>query len=133
MAAWRPNIGRRIDALYAWIATEPDGGEGIRSIAQGDMHLPIDIGALGAQLRSIRDDLAALKADVRVLAATVDQIDRVLVTVMGEQGAEHRRKLREIERDYPDGGPADVMADRRRAIASRPDEIAEAERAKSRK
>jgi hypothetical protein len=73
IAAWRPNTGQRIDALYAWIATEPGGGEGIRSIAQGDMHLPIDIGALGAQLRSIRDDLAALKADVRVLAATVDR------------------------------------------------------------
>jgi len=29
----------------------------------------------------------------------------------------------EIERDYPDGGPADVMADRRRAIVNRLDEL----------
>jgi hypothetical protein len=34
-----------------------------------------------------------------------------------------RRELREIERDYPDGGPADVMADRRRAIVNRLDKL----------
>jgi hypothetical protein len=33
------------------------------------------------------------------------------------------RELREIDRDYPDGGPADVMADRRRAISNRLDEL----------
>jgi hypothetical protein len=32
--------------------------------------------------------------------------------------------LREIDRDYPDGGPADVMADRHRAIVNRLDELA---------
>jgi len=41
---------------------------------------------------SIRDDLAALKGDVPALAATVDRIDTVLVAVMGEQGAGHRRE-----------------------------------------
>jgi hypothetical protein len=33
------------------------------------------------------------------------------------------RELREIERDYADGGPADVIADRRRAIVNRLDEL----------
>jgi hypothetical protein len=33
------------------------------------------------------------------------------------------RELREIARDYPDGGSADVMADRRRAIVNRLDEL----------
>jgi hypothetical protein len=26
---WKPNRGQRIDALYAWVVEEPDGGEGI--------------------------------------------------------------------------------------------------------
>jgi hypothetical protein len=41
---------RKADRCPAWVATEPDGGEGIRSIAQDDMRLPIDICALSAQL-----------------------------------------------------------------------------------
>lgn len=27
--SWKPKIGESIDALYAWVATEPDGGEGV--------------------------------------------------------------------------------------------------------
>lgn len=27
--SWKPRTGQSIDALYAWVATEPDGGEGI--------------------------------------------------------------------------------------------------------
>jgi len=26
---WRPGRGKSIDALYAWVATDPDGGEGV--------------------------------------------------------------------------------------------------------
>jgi hypothetical protein len=26
---WKPHRGQSIDALYAWVTTEPDGGEGI--------------------------------------------------------------------------------------------------------
>lgn len=26
---WRPGKGQAIEALYAWVATEPDGGEGV--------------------------------------------------------------------------------------------------------
>jgi hypothetical protein len=30
-----------IDALYAWVATEPDGGEGVCSAQIGDTHFPL--------------------------------------------------------------------------------------------
>jgi len=29
MSDWKPGKGQKIDKLYAWIATEPDGGEGV--------------------------------------------------------------------------------------------------------
>jgi hypothetical protein len=33
--------GERIEALYAWVATEPDGGEGVCSMQIGEVHMPI--------------------------------------------------------------------------------------------
>jgi hypothetical protein len=29
MTDWKPRKGQKIEKLYAWIATEPDGGEGV--------------------------------------------------------------------------------------------------------
>lgn len=26
---WKPRTGQKIEKLYAWVATEPDGGEGV--------------------------------------------------------------------------------------------------------
>jgi hypothetical protein len=54
---------------------------------------------------SIRSTVAARTRTSALSAAKSSRIDTVLVTVMGEQSAGHRRELREIERDYPDGGP----------------------------
>lgn len=36
--SWKPGTGQTIDALYAWVATEPDGGEGVCSAQIGDTH-----------------------------------------------------------------------------------------------
>jgi hypothetical protein len=45
--------GKTIDRLYAWVATEPDGGEGICSMQFGDTHMPL-IGADRARIESLR-------------------------------------------------------------------------------
>jgi hypothetical protein len=50
---WKPGSGQRIERLYAWVATEPDGGEGIVSGRFGDMLMPL-IGADGARIESFR-------------------------------------------------------------------------------
>jgi hypothetical protein len=44
---------KTIDALYAWIATEPDGGEGVCSARIGDTHLPL-VGANIDRVKSLR-------------------------------------------------------------------------------
>jgi hypothetical protein len=54
MAGWYPNDGQRIDRLYAWIAVEPDGGEGVCSARIGDIHYPM-VGADRARIESMRE------------------------------------------------------------------------------
>lgn len=50
---WRPNKGQSIDALYAWVATEPDGGEGVCAGSIGDMMMPL-VGADIDRVKSLR-------------------------------------------------------------------------------
>jgi hypothetical protein len=45
---------QKITRLYAWIAEEPDGGEGIVSAQLGDVHMPL-IGADRARIESFRN------------------------------------------------------------------------------
>jgi hypothetical protein len=52
-AAWRPGQGQAISALYAWVATEPDGGEGVCSAQIGDVHFPL-VGADMDRMKSLR-------------------------------------------------------------------------------
>jgi hypothetical protein len=51
--SWKPGTGQSIDALYAWVATEPDGGEGVCSTQIGDMHFPL-VGADMDRIKSFR-------------------------------------------------------------------------------
>lgn len=51
--SWKPGTGQSIDALYAWVATEPDGGEGVCSAQIGDTHYPL-VGADMARIKSYR-------------------------------------------------------------------------------
>ena len=44
---------KTIDAMYAWIATEPDGGEGVCAARIGDMMMPL-IGADVDRAKSLR-------------------------------------------------------------------------------
>jgi len=44
---------KTIDAIYAWIATEPDGGEGVCSAQMGNMHMPL-VGADMDRIKSLR-------------------------------------------------------------------------------
>jgi hypothetical protein len=53
MKSWKPGTGQSIDALYAWVATEPDGGEGICSAQLGDIHMPL-VGADMDRIKSLR-------------------------------------------------------------------------------
>jgi hypothetical protein len=42
-----------IDALYAWVATNPDGNEGVCSMQLGAVHMPL-IGADMDRVKSLR-------------------------------------------------------------------------------
>ena len=58
--SWRPGTGQSIDALYAWVATEPDGGEGLcaaslPSPVNGRMMMMPLIGADLDRIKSLRD------------------------------------------------------------------------------
>jgi hypothetical protein len=50
---WKPNTGQRIETIYVWIETEPDGGEGLCSMQAGEIHSPM-IGADGKRIESPR-------------------------------------------------------------------------------
>lgn len=52
-ASYRPGTGQSIDAIYAWVATDPDGGEGICSFQLGDTHMPL-VGADMDRIKSLR-------------------------------------------------------------------------------
>jgi hypothetical protein len=51
--SWKPGTGQTIDALFAWVATEPDGGEGVCSAQIGDIHMPL-VGADMDRVQSLR-------------------------------------------------------------------------------
>jgi hypothetical protein len=38
---YKPGTGQTIDAIYAWVATEPDGGEGVCAALIGGMVVPL--------------------------------------------------------------------------------------------
>jgi hypothetical protein len=52
--AYKPNTGQSIDRIYAWIAVEPDGGEGILSAQIGEVHMPL-VGADKERIESLRE------------------------------------------------------------------------------
>jgi hypothetical protein len=51
---WKPNTGQTIERLYAWVATEADGGEGVCAMSMPDgMMMPL-VGADMARIESLR-------------------------------------------------------------------------------
>jgi hypothetical protein len=50
---WRHSTGQKIERLYAWIAEEADGGEGLCSVQMGEMQMPM-IGADRERIESLR-------------------------------------------------------------------------------
>lgn len=48
-----PHTPQTIDALYAWVATEPDGGEGIVAASIGEWMMPL-VGADIDRIKSLR-------------------------------------------------------------------------------
>jgi hypothetical protein len=83
------------------------------------------------QFRDIEETLEAAlrfwrarapKPDSKVISLSANIPNREREASRAERRALFR-ELGEIERDYPDGGPADVMADRRREICNRLDEL----------
>jgi hypothetical protein len=60
MSAWIPNTGQKIERLYAWIATEPGGGEGVCSwLMPEGVHMPL-IGADMARIESLAPHAALI-------------------------------------------------------------------------
>jgi len=81
-----PELNRRLAQIESRLArieetmiTKADLAAALDGIARN-----IDIKALGVQL-------GALRADQRVLAATVDRIDVVIINLLSEIGTEHAR------------------------------------------
>lgn len=51
-----------IDALFAWVVTEPDGGEGVCSALIGDIHHPL-VGADMDRIKSYRDHAEFIRCE----------------------------------------------------------------------
>ena len=51
---WRPGQAQKIDAIYAWVAEEPDGGEGVWSAQFELLGRPTHIRLVGADLARIK-------------------------------------------------------------------------------
>jgi hypothetical protein len=62
MTDWKPGTGQKIEKLYAWVAEEPDGGEGVCAMSVpglGGM-VPL-IGADRARIESYRGHAHAVR------------------------------------------------------------------------
>jgi len=59
---WKAGTGQKIEKLYAWVATEPDGGEGVcaMSIPSLGGMVPL-VGADRARIESLRPHAAAVR------------------------------------------------------------------------
>jgi len=54
--AWKARTGQRIETIYAWVATEPDGGEGIVASNFGGGTMYPLIGADTERIESMREE-----------------------------------------------------------------------------
>jgi hypothetical protein len=54
VGSWRPGQGLTIDALYAWVATEPDGGEGVCAMNIPGFGMTPLVGADMDRIKSLR-------------------------------------------------------------------------------
>jgi hypothetical protein len=52
--SWRPGQGEKISALYAWVAEEPDGGEGVCSAEMELFGKPVHMPLVGADLDRVK-------------------------------------------------------------------------------
>lgn len=59
---WRPGRGLSIDVLYAWVCTEPDGGEGIVGFDLGLDGVSPLIGADMDRIKSLRPYAEAVRS-----------------------------------------------------------------------
>jgi hypothetical protein len=50
---WKPNTGQKIERLYAWVATEADGGEGVCAMSLMGTMMPL-VGADMERIESLR-------------------------------------------------------------------------------
>jgi hypothetical protein len=51
---WKPRTGQSIDALFAWVCTEPDGGEGVIGADVGLGGVTPSVGADMDRIKSLR-------------------------------------------------------------------------------
>jgi hypothetical protein len=59
--SWKPRTGASIDALYAWVCTEPDGGEGVVGADIGLGGVSHLVGADMDRIRSLRPYAEAIR------------------------------------------------------------------------
>ena len=63
---FKPNTSQKIVKMYAWIATEPDGGEGVVAIRLPDgMWMPL-VGADRERIDSLRKQAVGIMRDTNM-------------------------------------------------------------------
>lgn len=56
---WKAGTGQKIEKIYAWVATEEDGGEGILGVQLTDVFMPL-VGADLERMESFRGYATAI-------------------------------------------------------------------------
>src|ERR1700745_2265416 len=80
--SWKPQTGQKIERLYAWIAEEPDGGEGVmKRQRHHDMATltRMIVGALCAHASTLKTDNASWRSDYLLLAEAFESGEAQIV------------------------------------------------------
>lgn len=78
---WKPYQGQKIERLFAWIATEPDGGEGVCAVNIPGVGWTPLVGADGERIASYR----AYAGEVRAATGRPVRLVAFATRVDGEE------------------------------------------------
>ena len=78
--SWKPDRGQKIAALYAWVAEEPTGGEGVCSVGMEIFGQLVQMPLVGADL----DRIKSLRPDAEIVRRTSSYPVRLVRYAMRE-------------------------------------------------
>lgn len=79
--SWKHSTGQKIEKIYMWVATEPDGGEGIPSMMLDGIWFPM-LGADTDRIESMRSQAVAIRAATGRPVALVEFTGRRVVETL---------------------------------------------------